>query len=165
MKIAVVSDIHDQLDNLEWFLEEVKKRKVEMIFGLGDYSSLYVVERLLRAGKKTVLVKGNNDANLVGMKQAVDQVEGAEFSTDVFLEYELDGDLYFLTHFPLLAENAARSGKYKAVFYGHTHHQRKDVIGQTVLVNPGKLAAYPEGSVSFIVFNPVDSLVEFVERS
>ncbi|OGF20453.1 hypothetical protein A2Y83_04865, partial [Candidatus Falkowbacteria bacterium RBG_13_39_14] len=44
------------------------------------------------------------------------------------------------THFPWTAKELAETGKYKYVFYGHTHKPWEEHIGDCKLINPGTLA-------------------------
>ncbi len=166
MKIAIISDIHDQSENLKWAVEEMRKRKVDQVFALGDYSSPYIVERLGLVGVPVIAVWGNNDGDQVAMFKAVTEDKNNQiyFKKGTFAEIEYDGQKYFITHYPLLAENAAQSGKYQAVFHGHTHQQRYEIINNTPIINPGKLAIYPDDKISFAIYNTEDKKVEFVEK-
>ena len=166
MKIAIISDIHDQVDNLKWALKEMKKREIDQVFALGDYCTPYVVERLGLVGVPVTAVWGNNDGDKVAMFKAVveDQDNSISFKKRVFADVDLNGDKYFITHYPLLAENAALTEKYKAVFYGHTHKKRKEYLKDTLLVNPGKLALYPDSLVSFAIYDTKQNEVVFVEK-
>lgn len=166
MKIAIISDIHDQVANLQWALKEMRREQVEHVFALGDYCSPYIVERLGLVGAPVTAVWGNNDGDKVAMFKAVlaDKNNSIHFKKGVFAEVELAGERYFITHYPLLAENAALSGKYRAVFYGHTHEQKKEYLGDTLTINPGKLALYPNSLVSFAVYDSEKNDVRFVEK-
>ncbi len=166
MKIGIISDIHDQLDNLKWAVEKMQELKVQQVFALGDYSSPYIVERLGLVGVSVVAVWGNNDGDQVAMFKAVqdDPNNSIHFKKGTFAEVEYDGKKYFLTHYPLLAENAAMSGKYKATFHGHTHKQRSEILNNTPIINPGKLATYPDDIFSFAIYDTESSVVEFIQK-
>jgi putative phosphoesterase len=166
MKIAIISDIHDQSDNLKWAVQKIKELKVDQVFALGDYSSPYIVERLGLVGVPVVAVWGNNDGDQVAMFKAVlsDENNQIYFKKGNFAEVEYAEGKYFLTHYPLLAENAAMSGKYDAVFHGHTHRQRNEIINNTPIVNPGKLAVYPDDKISFAVYDTENKKVKFFEK-
>jgi len=166
MKIALISDIHDQVENLAWAKEEMRKHSIDFIFALGDYCTPYIIERLGIIGPPIIAVWGNNDGDKVAMMQAVekDPQNKIQFQRGQFAEIELGGEKYFLTHYPLLAENAALSRKYKAVFHGHTHQQRNDEYNGTPLINPGKLAVYPAGPVSWALYDTEEKTVEFINK-
>jgi putative phosphoesterase len=166
MKIAIISDIHDQSDNLKWAVQKIKELKVDKVFALGDYSSPYIVERLGLVEIPVVAVWGNNDGDQVAMFKAVlsDKNNQIYFKKGNFVEVEYDDKKYFITHYPLLAENAALSGQYEAVFHGHTHRQRNEIINDTPIVNPGKLVVYPDNKISFAIYNTENKEVKFFEK-
>jgi len=166
MKIAIISDIHDQSENLAWAVKKMQELKVDQVFALGDYSSPYIVERLGLVGVPVIAVWGNNDGDQVAMFKAVaeDPNNQIYFKKGNFAEIEYAGGKYFLTHYPLLAENAAMSGKYDAVFHGHTHRQRNEVINDTPIINPGKLANYPDNKISFAIYDSATKETEFINK-
>lgn len=71
-------------------------------------------------------VRGNGDFNL-------DQIPEK-------MEMALDRKNIAFTHFPDLARQLAKSGKYDLVFHGHTHRPWEEKIGSCRLVNPGEVA-------------------------
>jgi len=166
MKIAIISDIHDQVDNLKWAVKKMQEFKVDQVFALGDYCSPYVVERLGLVGVSVIAVWGNNDGDQVAMFKAVQNAPSNSiyFKKGNFAEIEYNNGKYFITHYPLLAENAAMSRKYDAVFHGHTHQQRNEIINNTPIINPGKLATYRGHIISFAIYNTKTKKVEFVEK-
>lgn len=165
MKIGIISDIHDNVENLEWAVKKIQELQVDKVFALGDYSSPYIVERLGLIGVPIAAVWGNNDGDKITMLRVVQTDENnlIKFERDVFAEIKYDGELYFIAHYALLAENAAMSGKYKAVFHGHTHKQREEILNSTLIVNPGKLASYPKGVISFAIYDTKSGSVKFME--
>ncbi len=163
MKIAIISDIHDQIDNLNWTLNQIKNKDISYIFTLGDYTSSYVIERLQVDTIPIYAVWGNCD----GDKQSMLQVSNNKnpyisFANKPFYEVEIDTKRIFITHYPELAENAAKTLDYDAVFHGHTHYKRNEKIGNISIINPGKLAIYPDNEISFAIFDTQNSNVEFI---
>ena len=59
MKIAVISDIHDNIGNLKKTLALIKKAGCERIIFCGDMCTLFSAEELDKAGIKTYIVLGN----------------------------------------------------------------------------------------------------------
>lgn len=164
MKIAIIADIHDHTENLSWVIEELKKHDIERTFLLGDYCAPFIVEQLLQIDTSIDAVWGNNDAD----KQQILEVSREHehdfiFSLNDFAEIDYDNKTYFITHYPILAENAALSGKYDAVFHAHTHEKREEMINDTPVINPGKLSTYPNNERSFAIFDTADNTVEFID--
>ncbi len=163
MKIAIISDIHDQIENLNWALSQIKENDISHIFALGDYTSSYIVERLQVNNIPISAVWGNCDGDKQSMLRASNnENKNIIFANNVFQTIELEDKKYFITHFPDLAENAAKSLDYDAVFHGHTHHMRDELIGNIPIINPGKLAMYPNDEISFAIFDTKNNNVEFI---
>ena len=61
----------------------------------------------------------------------------------------------------------ALTGNFDAVFYGHSHQAKSEIIRNTLLLNPGTLMNYnplkPDENTfsSFAVFDTVKKLAEF----
>ncbi len=163
MKIAIISDIHDQIENLYWVLDEIKERNIDYIFALGDYTSPYIIERLQVNKIPIHAVWGNCD----GARQAMfitsqNENPNISFAKTEFATIEIENKKYFITHFPDLAEHATTTLEYDAVFHGHTHYKRNEKIGNTPIINPGKLAMYPNNEISFAIFDTETLNVEFI---
>lgn len=68
MKIAVISDIHGNMEALEAVMEDIKEQECEKIFALGDYAMAgpepkIVVDWFIRhsSDKNFVMIQGNTD--------------------------------------------------------------------------------------------------------
>jgi len=154
MNIALISDIHDHMDHLVWALEHIRRSDAQHVFCMGDIVSPYAVERLSALPLPVFSVFGNNDGDQAQiMRIALKDGSNISFAQHDFGEIELESKKYFLTHYPELAEHAALSGRYSAVFHGHTHEMRNEVIKNTPIINPGKLATYPNDSISIAYYN------------
>ncbi|MEA3323048.1 MAG: metallophosphoesterase [Patescibacteria group bacterium] len=162
MKIAIISDIHDQIENLNWALDQMKQNNISHMFALGDFTSPYIIERLQVDNIPVHAVWGNCDGARQAMFQAsLNENPNISFSKTEFATIEFKDKKYFITHYPDLAENAAKSLDYDVVFHGHTHYQRNEKIGNIPIINPGKLAMYPNDKVSFAIFNTITNTTEF----
>ncbi len=165
MKIAIISDIHDQIENLNWVLDQIKDKNISHIFTLGDYTSPYIIERLQIDDIPVSAVWGNSDGDKHSMLLASqNENKNISFAKREFDTIEIDNKKFFITHYPDLAENAAKSLDYDAVFHGHTHYKRSEAIGTVPIINPGKLAMYPNDEVSFAVFDTETLDVEFIVK-
>ena len=165
MKIAVISDIHDQIENLDWALKQIKNKDISHIFALGDYTSPYIIERLQVDNIPISAVWGNSDGDRHSMLLASqNENPHISFAKREFDTVKIDDKKFFLTHYPDLAENAAKSLDYDAVFHGHTHYQKNEKIGTVPIINPGKLAMYPNDEISFAIFDTETFDAEFVAK-
>ncbi len=161
MKIAVISDIHENLHNLILFLEQAKQGGVEQIICLGDLMNNGVAKVLASSSIPVFTIWGNND----GEKVAVTKTSLAESSNltvgfDTFDILEFAGRKIFVTHYPTLAKPMARSGDFDAVFYGHNHEKNLDQIGKCVVANPGEISAHKTGVASYVMYDTETNVAE-----
>jgi putative phosphoesterase len=146
MKIAVLSDIHDHLENLEKTLRLVKEQRCEAIIFCGDFCAPFIAPKLTGPGLPVYAVLGNNDED----QWAIVRNIGAATMTviplaDEFGEVELDKRLIAFIHYPKLARGLACLGTYDAVFYGHNHQPHQEIVGKTLLANPGAVCGIHSG--------------------
>ncbi len=137
MQIAIISDIHDNLVNLDKFLSWAKEKKIEQIICPGDVTKIETLQYLLNHFSKTVhLVRGNMeiyyDEELEGLKNL--KYYGYE---GVF---EIGSYRVGLCHEPFRFENVLALGEPQIIFYGHTHKPYIETKNKIQYVNPGTLA-------------------------
>lgn len=150
MKIAIISDSHDNIPNLEKFLIWANENKIEMIIHCGDIAAPSMVEKII-APKFTGpihLVHGNvSDRDLLESICAL--IPHVTLHGDEG-HLEVEGIKIAFCHFPEQAKELAESGGYNLVFYGHTHKPWIEKIGQTTLSNPGTLGGiFSKATFSF----------------
>lgn len=154
MQIALLSDIHDNILDLAWALDHITNSDAQQVFCMGDIVSPYATEKIAQLSIPVFSVFGNNDGDKAQiMRIALNTDNLLTFAQRDFGEIEIESKKYFLTHYPELAEHAALSGRYSAVFHGHTHEMRNEMIKDTPIINPGKLATYPNDTISIAYFD------------
>ena len=136
MKIAIISDTHDNLQNLRVFFDFAKKENIYAIIHCGDTAHSETFEEILNNfSGKVYLSFGNMD-----FREEFSNFRNNE-RLKIFEEFgqmELDGLKIGFCHFPELAMKNAE--KYDFVFYGHTHKPWIEKIGNCFVANPGNLA-------------------------
>ncbi|MBI2549758.1 metallophosphoesterase [Candidatus Woesearchaeota archaeon] len=138
MKIGVISDTHDQRLRILEAIGVFNKEKVGLVVHCGDWVSPFSAARFSALKCPTKGVFGNND----GDKNMHRERNGGFIEyCDEKMEIAVDGRKIFVTHghIPQLLENALKSGKYDAVFSGHTHIAHVKNEGKTLWLNPGTL--------------------------
>jgi len=136
MKIAIISDSHDNAANLKKAYSIIKEENIKTIIHCGDIASIEVLKEVF--GK----LKGKIYASLGNMDKDRDfpiEKDSKLPQLKVFSEYGTIKDIAF-THFPEIAKNLSKTNKYKIVFYGHTHKPWEEHIGKARMVNPGNIA-------------------------
>ncbi|MEK6885421.1 MAG: YfcE family phosphodiesterase [Nanoarchaeota archaeon] len=137
MKIGIISDSHDNIDNLNKALEFFVKEKVKEIIHCGDLCGPFIIRELSKLdGVKIHVIEGNTCDEYTTLKFASET--GVNFYGP-HAEIEIDKKKVMIVHYPIIAEGLALSGKYAAVFYGHSHLFKVEKKNKTWLVNPGSV--------------------------
>jgi uncharacterized protein len=127
MKIAIVSDTHDNSKNFNKAINFCNSQHIEVMLHCGDICNQdTIVEAQQQFKGKMYFVRGNGDFELRQVPE--------------MMEITLGGKKIFFNHYPEISKQAAESGKYDIAFYGHTHRPWEETIGSCRLVNPGELA-------------------------
>lgn len=139
MKIAVLSDIHDNIWNLETALHQVRESGAEVLLFLGDFCAPFTLAQIAEGFTKPVhAVFGNNDGDPFHISKIAAGHAHVTLHGQL-AEIELGGKKIAMNHYPDIARRLAESGVYDAVFSGHDHRRYVHVIGKTLWANPGDL--------------------------
>ena len=139
MKIAVLSDCHDHLENLARALEVVRREGAERLFFLGDFCAPFSLAALADGFAGPVAaVLGNNDGDVFLLCQVAARYPQVTLHVPL-AELEVDGRQIALHHYPEIGLRLAESQAYDAVFSGHNHRASRQQIGRTLWANPGEL--------------------------
>jgi len=136
MKVAIVSDSHDNFLNLEKLILNLKKEGIKTIIHCGDAASLEVLKTLEQKTYKVYFCFGNADLKEKIKEGGLKKVK----IFDNFGEIKIDNLKIAFCHRPKLAKELTKSENYDFVFYGHTHKPWIEKIGNCNLANPGNLA-------------------------
>jgi putative phosphoesterase len=159
MKIAIVSDTHDNTANTKVALELIRQRGVKCILHCGDICEPTTVE--LFRGCDVHFVQGNNDYELAELRAAAESID-AEFH-GAFADLEMSGKRIAMLHGDRwqLLDRVQAEQAYDYVFFGHLHEFSWNQTGRTVVINPGALhRARPK---SFVILNLASGAWEKVE--
>lgn len=144
MRLAVISDIHDNLANLKKDLDWSKNNQIEKIICVGDITNLETINFLA----------GNFPGEIFIVRGNADNYEDSDLKSFPNLNYlgeigfiNIDGLNIALCHEP------EKINKFKNlsedvpdfIFYGHTHKPWLEKNGETIIANPGTLGGvfYP----------------------
>lgn len=121
MKIGLISDTHDNIENILKAVTEFNERNVDVVLHAGDFVSPIAVESF--AGVKLIGILGNNDRDVPGLTSAFNKIQG-ELKGEIF-ETIYDGMKFAVYHGTDFAkkELLVKSGKYDVFVYGHTHRK------------------------------------------
>lgn len=162
MKIGLISDTHDNIENILKAVREFSSKQVDVVLHAGDFVSPIAVESF--AGIKLVGILGNNDTDIPGLTSAFNKIHG-ELKGEIF-EALYDGMKLVIYHGTCSSKKEAliKSGKYDIVIYGHTHRKASYKAGRTIVVNPGTAKGWFFGLYATIaVFDTHTRIIEFVD--
>ncbi len=160
MKIGLISDSHDHIDNILQAARLFKERGVSLVIHAGDFVSPPALKPL--DGLRLAGVFGNNDGELSGLQKMFGKL-GGELGGD-FLALEEDGRSIAVYHgtVPALTDALASCGKYDLVVTGHTHKIVNEHVGKTLVLNPGSAHGFG-GRATVMIVETKDLGVEILE--
>lgn len=144
MLIGVISDVHDQLSNLERALKRFEQEGVSEIIFCGDFCAPFSAKMMAQTGLPVHAIFGNNDGDrftIARVTSGFDNVKlYGEYIGDLDSQLVLDGLKVGVTHYPYYAKPMIKTGWYDCVFFGHSHKAEKQKFGHNLLLNPGEVA-------------------------
>ncbi|MBN1265477.1 MAG: YfcE family phosphodiesterase [Anaerolineales bacterium] len=150
MKIAVISDTHDQIWRLGEILPDLGK--ADVLLHCGDLCSPFMVHALGKELDIPVhIVLGNNDGDILALKNAADSYENLHLYARL-ASFDLAGLQVVMTHYPEIARPVAATGEYDLVVYGHDHTAFHEKVGNSLLLNPGEFMGL-FGTSSWAIFD------------
>ena len=137
MKIAVISDTHDNTPAIVWIIEYLNKNKIKIAFHAGDMINPSILYRFRDHYHGHLhFVFGNNDGERA---MAEKRSNSADNLTCHLLEMRLnlDGKKIFMNHYSSISETVAKSGEFDLCIGGHDHLYRTKTYNNSIFVNPG----------------------------
>lgn len=156
MKIAIISDTHDNLTSIKKIVGWLNQEKITLILHCGDVATLETLEMGFGNFKGAIHISlGNAD---IRHNLEPGRHDNYNIISD-FGEININDRKIAFTHFPEDSKKLAESGKYNLVFYGHTHKPWEEKIGECRLVNPGEAAGQYQKS-TFAVYDTASGKLE-----
>lgn len=161
MRIAILSDIHDNVWKLEAALNAV--READTLLCCGDLCSPFVVHQLGRGFPGPIhIVFGNNDGDLYRITANARYYDNIRLHGEIF-RAEFDGKKFAMNHYDTVARSLASSNEFDVVCYGHNHLFDIARIGNTLAINPGAIMGStfaPDGtrtdvSSTFVIYETI----------
>lgn len=151
MKIAILSDIHDNVWNLKKVLATKELQDTDVMLFCGDLCAPFIVKLLGMGYNKPIhMVLGNNDGDVAAIISNAASFSNIQIHGEYFRG--VFGERTFVAnHYPDKARKLAEDGAYDVVCYGHNHTLSKEKVGKTLLFNPGAIMGFHGGSLEDIV--------------
>ncbi len=139
MKIGLMSDSHDNLNNIRKALSVFSKEKVEYVIHAGDLISPFCLDLFKEYKKKFYLCSGNNKGDT---KLIAEKMKNMGFFFDNVGEFIIDQKkfaLYHGTEEKILYSLIKSEKQFDFIIYGHTHKKDLRKEGNTLIINPGEV--------------------------
>ena len=139
MKVAILSDSHDNVRLLERALDAVNRCECEVLLHCGDLVAPFIVAQIAQSFAGQIhIVEGNNDGDGRLQQQVASGFRHVSLHGP-YAELEIEGRRVALIHYPEPARRIAQSGVFDLVCYGHDHRHHRERVGDCLLVNPGEV--------------------------
>jgi uncharacterized protein len=161
MKLALLSDSHDNTRNLDIAIAEANKEECEILIHAGDLIKPSCVDHLQKFNGNVIFVFGNNDRDTEEIVRYTNN-SNIRVAGDYY-DDTIDGLRVYVTHYPHIAESMFNSDYYDLVVYGHTHKKIVETRKEKTLVNPGEIYGQRKGLATWAIYDTKSKAVEFKE--
>ncbi len=141
MRIGVISDTHDHLDNVAEIVAVLNRAGVDRVVHTGDITKAKTLDVLSRLAAPLVGVYGNNDLE----RDSLETARRHAFElVDPPLELSWAERRLLVVHDPLdLGADAHLH--YDLLLHGHNHRRILERRGRALVFNPGECAGFLRG--------------------
>lgn len=153
MKVAILSDIHDNIAKLHSALALVRDRSAEVILCCGDLCSPFIAKELGQGFSGPIhVVFGNNDGDR--FRIAANAVKFPNLTCHgEYAELDLDQRSFAINHFDTIGHAIARGQQFDVVCFGHNHRFEITRQNRTLAINPGEIYGGLTGQSTFVVYD------------
>ncbi|HOJ20668.1 MAG TPA: metallophosphoesterase [Armatimonadota bacterium] len=173
MKVGIVSDTHDHLENLAEAIRLLNARGVELVLHLGDWVAPFVPVFMTKTAPEPLRcpvkgIFGNNDGDHFLFLQVIAREQTGIEIRKTLLPLELDGRRIVCYHGtePEITEALVASKRWDVVFAGHTHEAGTREVDGVLHVNPGSLSGIrggkPGGPATFALYDTATGEAEII---
>jgi hypothetical protein len=137
MKIAIISDTHDNTPAIVWIIEYLNEHSIPIAFHAGDMINPGIIRRFHEHYDGHLhFVFGNNDGEKAITMNRVNTYDDVTSHLEE-MQLELEGKKIFMHHYSSIGETVAKSQVFDLCIGGHDHQYRVVTHGKSLFVNPG----------------------------
>lgn len=160
MKIAILSDTHDNTPAIVWIIEYLNDKGIPTALHAGDMINPGILIRFKDHYKGHLhFVFGNNDGENALAERRSAQADNLTCHLWE-MRLELDNRNIFMNHYSSVSETVAKSGEFDIAIGGHDHLYRVVKHGESLFINPGNtvtkdkwLPQGPDRESSFVILD------------
>ena len=138
--IGLISDTHEQKEDIKKAVQIFKEKKVDFVIHAGDIISPPTLR--LFSGLNMKAVFGNNDGEKNGLNRAAKEIGSEDLSDFKEFTYKKKKFFVYHGHNEFFLQEKVKSNEYDYIITGHTHVKMDEKIENTRLINPGALYAF-----------------------
>ncbi len=143
MILGLISDTHDRIPFIEKAVDLFNQSDVEAVLHCGDFVSPFSLKPFRKLDKPLFAVFGNNDGEKAGL-QSMFKRSGWVLNDRPY-PLQFNGSKIAMLHEPDNLDEYIASGEFDMVVYGHTHKKHFEIVGDTIVVNPGEGCGWMSG--------------------
>lgn len=152
MKIAVISDIHDNIWSLDKVLKAIAGEGTEALVVCGDVCAPFSLRMIADSFSGPVhVVFGNNDGDQFLLSKIAAAAENVTLH-GIYGEITFGTANIAIVHYPEIGRRLAASHAFAAVFYGHSHKAEMKQVDDCLALNPGEVMGRL-GPASYAIFD------------
>ena len=162
MRVAIMSDSHDNIWNMRKAVEIVKGSQAGLIIHCGDFIAPFMLKELDEAGIPVHGVFGNNDGDQYTLTKMASGMLNHITLHGLAGQVDAAGFNIGFTHYAELGAGLVSAGDCHLVCFGHTHVHEIKKAGEVTLLNPGEIMG-KEGSPGFCYVDTETGVIDRVE--
>lgn len=144
MKIAILSDTHDNTPAIVWIINYLNSHAIPMAFHAGDMINPGILFRFRdHYNGHLHFVFGNNDGEHALAERRSSESDNLTCHLSE-MQLEIEGKKIFMNHFSSISELVAKSGEFDLTIGGHDHNYRVIKHAACLFVNPGNTVTKDE---------------------
>ncbi len=161
MRIGIVSDTHNDQNQIQRVLSILRQRQITTVLHAGDVTSARIL-RLFR-GMDMWIARGNMDHD-PGLVATSCELFGVGRFRETHTLTLAGHDLAMIHNGESpAARDLVRSKKYSYLIHGHSHHRRDERIMSTRVINPGAIGNTRWRRPSFAILDLVTDDLSVIE--
>lgn len=162
MKIGILSDTHNDIQNLHKAMGIFAQYPLECLIHCGDVTSLDTLKLMT---EYTIFLAFGNGDMLTGEMRNYLQTCKHTNQADYLVEATLDEKRIGVSHGHLLGKQhyPFSSGNYDYFFHGHTHQRSDRYYRSTRVINPGAVVGISDTSSSIGILDLSSGELNFIE--
>ena len=160
MRVGVLADTHDRLPAITEFTRRFRAAGVGLVLHAGDFCALWSLRPIIAANLALAGVYGRNDGDHEGLRAEAAKGMGTEIYGGPH-SVEVNGTRILLVH-DIGDVNERSVAGHAVVIHGYTHERQREVVGDSLLLNPGEACGWLFGTPSAALLDLDTREVEFI---